>query len=183
MPSLVRADINFPLGYIVREINDHPHVLDELFEGLVNVKSLRLRIYPELLPFLSDRRFVAFQNLLHLEIHNRGMKLKGIELLEFLELSPNLQTLVTCKPSKQESFPMEKVPSCVAYQLKEWKVLDYDDQRSLFKMVTYILNNATVLEKLTICSYRLLKEETKFRITKKLLNLRRSSNKCRIVVF
>ncbi|KAK8538465.1 hypothetical protein V6N13_141674 [Hibiscus sabdariffa] len=75
------------------------------------------------LPFLSDRRFVAFQNLLHLEIHNRGMKLKGIELLEFLELSPNLQTLVTCKPSKQESFPMEKVPSCVAYQLKEWKLI------------------------------------------------------------
>ncbi|KAK8538462.1 hypothetical protein V6N13_134141 [Hibiscus sabdariffa] len=152
MPCLVRAeaDISIFNRSLVRERLYHEHGLAELFLGLGNVKSLRLSIYPEALPILSHKRFVAFQNLLHLEIQNCGMALKGIELLEFLEFSPILQTLVTCKLSKQESFPMEKVPSCVASQLKEWKVVGYDDQRSLFKMVTYILNNATVLEKLTI---------------------------------
>ncbi|KAK8643919.1 hypothetical protein V6N13_013196 [Hibiscus sabdariffa] len=180
MPSLVRADINFAIGSFGGEINYQLDVLDELFEGLVNVKSLRLEIVPELLPFLSHGRFVAFQNMLHLEVHNWMKKLDGFEFLEF---SPNLQTFVMCTPPKQESFPMEKVPSCVAYQLKEWKVLHFDDESSLFKMVTYILNNATVHEKLTVCTYPVLKVETEFRITKQLLNLPRCSNKCRVVAF
>ncbi|KAK8490643.1 hypothetical protein V6N13_141666 [Hibiscus sabdariffa] len=179
MPCLVRADINFS----GKEIIYHRHGLVELFEGLGNVKSLRLTINPKALPILSHKRFVALQNLLHLEILDRMNKWKGAGLSEFLEFLPNLQTLVTCKVSNEVWFPMEEVPSCVVYQLKECKVLDFDDESSLFKLATYILKNATVLDKLTICTSRILKVDAKFKITKQLLNLPRCSNKCQVVAF
>ncbi|KAL4347520.1 hypothetical protein GQ457_17G027630 [Hibiscus cannabinus] len=138
MPSLVTADINISFRNIVREIINHGQCLVGLFEGLGN------------LPILSHKRFVAFQNLLHLELLDRMNTWKRKGLFEFLEFSPNLQTLVTFKVSKEVWFLMEEVPSCVVYQLKEFKVLDFDDKSSLFEMVTYILNNATALDKLTI---------------------------------
>ncbi|KAK8538460.1 hypothetical protein V6N13_134139 [Hibiscus sabdariffa] len=142
MPSLVTADINISVRKSEGQTIYRIHALVELFEALGNVKSLCLTIHPEALPILSHKRFVAFQNLLHLEIFDRLNTWKGKGLFEFLEFSPNLQTLVTCKVSNEVSFPMEGVPSCIVYQLKEFKVIDFDDESSLFEMVTYILNNA-----------------------------------------
>ncbi|KAK9024652.1 hypothetical protein V6N11_004810 [Hibiscus sabdariffa] len=184
MPSLVTADINISVRNSEREtIYRRSHGLVELFEGLGNVKSLCLSIYPGALPILSHTRFVAFQKLLHLQIFDRLNTWKGKGLFEFLEFSPNLQTLVTCKVSNEVSFPMEKVPSCVVYQLKEFKVLDFDDESSLFQMVTYILNNATVLDKLTITTSQDLKLEKKFKITQRLSSIPRCSNKCQVMSY
>ncbi|GMI63712.1 hypothetical protein like AT5G53840 [Hibiscus trionum] len=118
-----------------------------------------------------------------LKVLNRMKTWKRMGLFKFLQFSPNLQTLVISNVSNEITFPMEKVPSCVAYQLKEFKVLDFDDESSLFKMVTYILKNAKVLNKLTICTTRLLEAEEKFRITKQLLSLPRCSNKCQLIAF
>ncbi|KAK8486681.1 hypothetical protein V6N11_035005 [Hibiscus sabdariffa] len=174
MPCLVRADISIYNRSLVRERLSHGHGLAELLLGLGNVKSLRLSIYPEALPNLSHKRFVAFQNLLHLEIFASGMKWEEMGLLEFLEFSYNLQTLVICRLPDEVWFPKGKlVPSCVVYELKEFKVIDFEDESSLFEMVTYILNNATVLEKLTV-------DRSKLR---QVLSLPRCSNKCQVIAF
>ncbi|KAK9019072.1 hypothetical protein V6N11_034111 [Hibiscus sabdariffa] len=165
MPSLVTTDINISFRNIVREIIYHGQCLVELFERHGNVKSFCLSIYPEALPILSHKRFAAFQNLLHLEILDRMNTWKGNGLFEFLEFSPNLQTLVTCK---------------VSNELKEFNVLDVDDKSSLFEMVTYILNNAIVLNKLTISTSQDLKLEVKFKITQRFFSIPRCSNKCRV---
>ncbi|KAK9033997.1 hypothetical protein V6N11_050176 [Hibiscus sabdariffa] len=125
MPSLVTADINISFRNIVREIINHGQCLVGLFEGLGNLKSRNGEL-------------------------SKMNTWKGKGIFEFLEFSPNLQTLVTFKVSKEVWFPMEEVPSCVVYQLKGFKVLDFDDESSLFEMVTYILNNAIALDKLTI---------------------------------
>ncbi|KAK8659538.1 hypothetical protein V6N13_029738 [Hibiscus sabdariffa] len=125
--------------------------LAEKFGGGIQSRKFGIEIMrSDRLPILSHKRFVAFKNLLHLELLDRMNTWKGKGLFEFLEFSPNLQTLVTFKVSKEVWFLMEEVPSCVVYQLKGFKVLDFDDESSLFEMVTYILNNATTLDKLTI---------------------------------
>ncbi|KAK8643912.1 hypothetical protein V6N13_013189 [Hibiscus sabdariffa] len=166
MPCLVTADFDISFGLL--PISDESHGFVKLFEGIGNVKSLHLSIDPEALPFLSHKRFVAFQNLHHLEIDGASKKWKGKGLLEFLEFSPNLQTLVICKISNEFSFT--NVPSCVVHQLKEFKVYYFDVVSSLVNMVTYILQNATVLEKLTVYVSELPNVE-ELNITNQLLNL------------
>ncbi|XP_039061167.1 F-box/LRR-repeat protein At4g14096-like [Hibiscus syriacus] len=141
MPYLAKADIN-----IYGESGPIEEGLVEFFQQLGNVNSLHLTLEPQALPVLSHKRFDAFGNLLRLQIVNwSNDEWEGAWLLEFLELSPNLQTLVIRKLSKQVSLPMEKVPSCVVYQLKEFKVIDFDEKSSLFNLVTYILKNAALI--------------------------------------
>ncbi|GMI63726.1 hypothetical protein like AT3G59200 [Hibiscus trionum] len=183
MTSLVIADINISVGGFVREIHCRGNGLHEIFQGIDNVNSLQMSIYPEALPSFSHKRYVAFQNLLHLQILDTRKKWKGVGLFEFLEFTPNLQSLVICTASNQVSYPVEKVPSCVVYQLKELKVLDFDDETSLFKMITYIFKNATVLKKLTVCTSQVLKIEEELKITKKILNLPRCSINCQVLAF
>ncbi|KAK8556842.1 hypothetical protein V6N12_003233 [Hibiscus sabdariffa] len=177
MPSLVRADIEISRGLVYTRERD---ALVELFQGICNVKSLHLSVYPEALPVLSHKHFVAFQNLHKLNIFWWIQNWKGTGLAKFLEFSPNLQTLVL---ANEVSFPMEKVPSCLVYQLKKFKLTGFKDHTSLFGMVAYILKNATVLEKLTVCSCRGLGDKEKFKITKQLLSMPRNSNKCQVMAF
>ncbi|KAL4334837.1 hypothetical protein GQ457_07G013660 [Hibiscus cannabinus] len=185
MPSLVIVDTNISVGGLVRDITHHRHDLSGILLGIGNVKSLHMSIFPRALPKLSHKRFAAFQNLLRLEIcqTRSPYEWNGKGLFEFLEFTPNLQSLVISKVSNQVSFPVEQVPSCVVYQLKEFKVLDFDDKSSFLKLVTYILNNATILDMLTISSSRVLKAEEELKITKQLLRLPRCSIKCQIVAF
>ncbi|KAE8723529.1 hypothetical protein F3Y22_tig00012370pilonHSYRG00134 [Hibiscus syriacus] len=181
MPSLVRADVKIH-GRIclTREIDG----LVELFQRIDNVKSLHLSINAEALPYLSHKSFAAFQNLLKLDIMDWRNAYRGRGILQFFEFSPNLQTLVIYKVSSNEAWlPMEKVPSCLVHQLKEFKVLDFDDQSCLFILVTYILKNAAVLEKLTICTSKVLMPREELKIIKQLLSLPRCSNKCQVTAF
>ncbi|GMJ05188.1 hypothetical protein like AT1G78750 [Hibiscus trionum] len=173
----VRADIDISRGHDYTRERD---ALGELFQGIGNVKSLHLTIYPEALPALSHKRFVAFLNLLELNIFWWITEWKGMELVEFLEFSPNLQTLIL---ANEVSFPMEKVPSCLVYQLKEFKLRGYRNHSSLFEVVTYILKNATVLEKLTMCQCEEVSDKEKFKIAKQLLSIPRNSNKCQVIAF
>ncbi|GMI63718.1 hypothetical protein like AT5G62970 [Hibiscus trionum] len=181
MTSLARADIYFSFGL-------HPILIEnvgfvKLFEGIGNVKSLRLTIDPKALPFLSHKRFAAFQNLHHLEICRMCIKWNGKGLFELLEFSPNLQTLLIGEVSDEFWFLTEKVPACIVYQLKEFEV-HFDDETSVLKLVTYILKNAIVLEKLKVHQFLpLADDEGKKKISEQLSNLPRCSNNCQVFIF
>ncbi|GMI63727.1 hypothetical protein like AT2G42730 [Hibiscus trionum] len=108
---------------------------------------------------------------------------EGVGFVKVFEGIGNVKSLHLTIDLEAVWFPTEKVPSCVVDQLKEFEVIHFDDDSSLFKMVTYILKNATVLENLTVNSSRVLNAEEQLKITKKLLSLPRSSTKCQVIAF
>ncbi|OMP02150.1 hypothetical protein COLO4_11300 [Corchorus olitorius] len=146
---------------------------------------------------------LAFHNLVELEIVENLDQIYddincfdcgGMWVGEFLKCSPNLQTLVLSLARSGSSFfrgdfiqigvwsPPEMVPSCLLSCLKEIVLCSYD-VTLLFKLIKYFLNNARVLEKLTIrIDTHKLNEKEELRFTKEVLALPRCSERCQVLI-
>ncbi|KAK9024662.1 hypothetical protein V6N11_004820 [Hibiscus sabdariffa] len=147
----------------------------QLFSLLGTVFDLPCLVYFKYVAVLEKNNSMG--NMLSLVVADTNISVGGFVgetiyhqpgLVGILEGIGNVKSLHMSICPEVVSFPVKKVPSCVVNQLKEFKVIDFDNVRSLFKMVIYILNNATLLHK--------LREELK--ITKRLLRLPSRSIKC-----
>ncbi|CAL5359104.1 unnamed protein product [Camellia sinensis] len=116
----------------------------------------------------NDKNWPVFPNLTHLGFDDVGCK----SLPNLLNGVPNLCTMVFTKVPLLDSFePSEQfywfepqgVPSCFRCTLKEITVSGIDGLQDERHLVKYFLENAIVLEKMTI-GYRMLsmKEEDEF---------------------
>ncbi|GMQ03362.1 hypothetical protein CsSME_00049188 [Camellia sinensis var. sinensis] len=116
----------------------------------------------------NDKNWPVFPNLTHLGFDDVGCK----SLPNLLNGVPNLCTMVFTKVPLLDSFePSEQfywfepqgVPNCFRCTLKEITVSGIDGLQDERDLVKYFLENAIVLEKMTI-GYRMLsmKEEAEF---------------------
>ncbi|OMO71439.1 hypothetical protein COLO4_28254 [Corchorus olitorius] len=120
-------------------------------------------------------QFIAFYNMVRLEINHMHPDRQQTGLYEFLQVLPNLRTLVL-PYGKFDKFrsPSEILPaSCLLSHLKEIQMRVFDD----LEMVEYILLNARVLEKLKIRMCGMIQQQSS------ILRLARSSKKCEVEFF
>ncbi|THG01834.1 hypothetical protein TEA_013809 [Camellia sinensis var. sinensis] len=155
----------------------HPHALGAmphlnrafvLLEAIANVKHLHLKSSTmAVLGIANDKNWPVFPNLTHLEFDDVGCK----SLPDLLNGVPNLCTMVFTKVPLDSFEPLEQfywlepqgVPSCLRSTLKEIKVSGIDGLQDELNLIKYFLENASVLEKMTI-GYGMLsiKEEAEF---------------------
>ncbi|GMI87096.1 hypothetical protein like AT5G56420 [Hibiscus trionum] len=95
-------------------------------------------------------------------------------IVEFLHCAPNLKTFTLDLADADRVFesPLEEVPSCLLYHLKEISILSFMGDTHMFEIVSYFLNHVLVLEK--------LKSECRSSIIEKLSSLPKNSKKCEI---
>ncbi|XP_028094765.1 putative F-box/FBD/LRR-repeat protein At5g22670 isoform X2 [Camellia sinensis] len=171
----------------------HPHALGAmphlnrafvLLEAIANVKHLHLKSSTmAVLGIANDKNWPVFPNLTHLEFDDVGCK----SLPDLLNGVPNLCTMVFTKVPLDSFEPLEQfywlepqgVPSCLRSTLKEIKVSGIDGLQDELNLIKYFLENASVLEKMTI-GYGMLsiKEEAEF--LRHLVRLPRCSKSCQI---
>ncbi|MBA0877823.1 hypothetical protein Goshw_028004 [Gossypium schwendimanii] len=111
-----------------------------LFQGICNVRSLRLNIH-EVIPLTS--RFPILHNLIEFEFFG-----KETWLVEFLHCAPNLKTLTVLLQDVAGTRWNIEAPSCLSFHLKKIKISDYTTD--MIEIVRYLLDNSMVLEKLII---------------------------------
>ncbi|KAB2092147.1 hypothetical protein ES319_A02G008900v1 [Gossypium barbadense] len=166
MKSLEKADI-----CIWFDSSNYETSATHLFQGICNVRSLRLNIH-EVIPLAS--RIPIFHNLVEFEFYGRESW-----LVEFLHFAPNLKTLTVKFQFRTGTRWNIGVPSCLSLHLKKIEISDYATY--MIEIVRYLLDNSMVLEKLIIRVDAMTPtQENKAR--NQLLLLLKSSKKCLIVI-
>ncbi|KAL4619272.1 hypothetical protein ACB092_06G068200, partial [Castanea dentata] len=157
----------------------------ELMKGICSVKVLHLTgDYMEVLK-LSDCNLTTLRNVSHLKLSVN--KHAGWQFLpDLLKSLPNLLALY---------FPMglvherggdcrwdqpEWVPRCLLSCLKKILICQFQGQKGEYKLVKYLLQNASVLSVFSVKSHNNLTIEEELKISKKLL-LPRGSKTCQVV--
>ncbi|XVF67434.1 hypothetical protein PTKIN_Ptkin10aG0120900 [Pterospermum kingtungense] len=153
-----------------------------LLKGISNVRSLSAT--PDILraSFLCNKPLPVFCNLVCLEIADREDRCKddaSTELLEFLESSPNLETLIFDDTAFEGLTlnPSAKVPSCLLSSLKVIEIYSFGGS---MKPVEYFLKNASALEKLKIQMGWKVEKQDEMKM--KLLMLPRESKICQVEI-
>ncbi|KAK8545707.1 hypothetical protein V6N13_066976 [Hibiscus sabdariffa] len=199
MNSLEEADVEvYQLvdepSYDVNRETGATASISNLFQGICNVKSLRLSFnQPEtLIRMPPEPVFVfGFHELveLELEIRHNVHDWQGMWVIQFLCCAPNLERLHIGLPVPHEGFkplPLpEEVPSCLLFQLKEIKIRYFEGNEQMFEMISYFLSHGSVLEvlKVKIEEDEEYSNPSSLRNAIKLLELPRNSNKCRVVAY
>ncbi|KAL3503457.1 hypothetical protein ACH5RR_037906 [Cinchona calisaya] len=139
-----------------------------IFRSIHNVKCLTIGDFTmESLAEALDRRLPTFHNLVHLEIILDGVN--GAMLLpNLLKISPKLKSLILPQgitrpglqgfnPEENQTIsyrwkPPENVLECLLLSLKNVEIRRISGKvEEELKLVKYLLENAMVLEKMTIC--------------------------------
>ncbi|MFQ6627806.1 hypothetical protein Gotur_007157, partial [Gossypium turneri] len=171
MKSLEKAEICFWF-----DSSNYETSATHLFQGICNVRSLRLTIH-EVIPLTSQ--FPIFHNLIEFEFYGRESF-----LVEFLHCTPNLKTLTVkfqVVAETQRKVLHMKVPSCLSLHLKEIRILNFKGDTRMFEMISYFWDNAMVLEKLII-RVNAMTATHESKAHNQLLRLLKSSKKCLIVI-
>ncbi|TYG55567.1 hypothetical protein ES288_D09G284300v1 [Gossypium darwinii] len=148
-----------------------------LYQGICNIRSLTLQISKEIFP---TSRLPIFYNLNELEFCG------DICSVKFLHCVPNLKKLIlkylNYAGTQWKGLCIE-IPSCLSFHLKEIEIEIPRIDTHMIEMVSYLLDNAMVLERLIIISTdRLTTTTEKRKVRNQLLQLLKSSKKCLIVI-
>ncbi|KAH1219361.1 putative F-box/LRR-repeat protein [Glycine max] len=156
LPKLVRAVMN----------------KDQIpLEVVHNVQFLRInwrvKINEDLIP--------EFHNLTRIEFsyseHNRNW----MEVLKVLKHCPNLQHLVIDQGGNSHC-----VPKCISSHLRTCCVYKYGGYETVFEFERYIVQNARLLQDMTICSYRGRSRRKKLEMIKKISLCTKLSSTCKL---
>ncbi|MBA0845548.1 hypothetical protein Goarm_022278, partial [Gossypium armourianum] len=180
MKSLEKAEVYlwfFSDYYEIQDYSDYETSAAHLIQGICNVRSLTLGFPKEIFP---TSRLPIFYNLNELEF--RG----DIYFVEFLHCVPNLKKLIlkylNYAGTQWKGLCIE-IHSCLSFHLKEIEIEIPRIDTHMIEMVSYLLDNAMVLERLIIISTdRLTTTTEKRKVPNQLLQLLKSSKKCLIVI-
>ncbi|KAK7813772.1 f-box/lrr-repeat protein [Quercus suber] len=158
----------------------------ELMKGICNVKKLHLTgDYMEVLK-LSDCNLPTLHNVSHLKLSVN--KHSGWQFLpDLLKSLPNLLALyfpmglVHERGGDYQWDQPEWVPRCLLSCLKKILIWQFRGQKGEYKLVKYLLQNASVLSVFCIKSHNNLTIEEELKISKMLLLLPRGSKTCQLV--
>ncbi|XP_075665292.1 F-box/FBD/LRR-repeat protein At4g26340-like [Castanea sativa] len=178
--NVVEANVNLFERYQL-QLHEHENDGDcivKLLKALPNVRNLTLR-HNKSLSFASANDIPIFNNLSHLRLEVKCCKSHLLPIL--LQSSPNLENLVLSKvdTGPHESYWTEpvNVPKCLKLHLRTISLLQFKGLKHELKLVTYMLENAKVLERMDIRSGSSSYKKN-FRILKKLFELPRASSTC-----
>lgn len=156
LPSLVDAYVYVAiLGERQQEIANRAV---KVLRGLHSVKSMRMSTGAIESLFLTDNVphcLPTFQNLTSLELSMRINKHSIPKVLNFLQFTPNLESLVFFEGSKpcvclEEDWILKPAPNCFMSCLKSVKLNNFHGNDEEMCMLKYILKNALVLEGLNV---------------------------------
>ncbi|GER53301.1 F-box/RNI-like/FBD-like domains-containing protein [Striga asiatica] len=141
LPSLIEADVNFR-GRSRWNIPE----LAEFIDCLSNVKCFRL-LHIRRTKIVDDHAFFKFDNLTRLEIQEHGhpqFMMKILESADNLEILSIFDARLTCweEPGR--------VPMCLFLRLRFLRISSDVYGRHDREMMSYVLRNAKVLEKMEI---------------------------------
>ncbi|XVF77575.1 hypothetical protein PTKIN_Ptkin14bG0056200 [Pterospermum kingtungense] len=190
--SLVRVDIHmgslFDCGHSSVTYNA---VATDLFRGISNVQTLRLSgTFGELL-LKASSIVPKLPKLTCLDLDGDFMVGWERMLPYLLQCFPCLEALVlkVCHrfsgKSRRVKLPSKSFPSSLWSQLKTLKISSFEGKRTEMHMVKHFLDNVEVLENLSVQTEardRTDPEKWRSRITKKLSNLPRVSEKCKVSI-
>ncbi|OMP03270.1 hypothetical protein COLO4_10539 [Corchorus olitorius] len=143
-----------------------------LLAGITNVQSL----------YISSallRHPLKYRNLVLVEIIRPSIGYGNREgLVELLEMTPNLRTLIFRQGVFERLIwdPPKRVASCFFSHIKVIEVYSFDGEATQMEMIEYFLKNACVLESLKV--QLRMKGKKRVEIAKKLLTLPRESKMC-----
>ncbi|MCL7022865.1 hypothetical protein MKW94_003656 [Papaver nudicaule] len=126
----------------------------------------------------------TFENLMHLKMEYT----QGDTILEFLKFTPNLESLVIAqylsRTVNKDAITLSLVPRCLLLHLKTIEVREFKERSEELKLVKCFLENAIVLQMLTIKSgmtpNSVAELEMKTRMTELLQMYPRASTNCTV---
>ncbi|XP_026447635.1 F-box/LRR-repeat protein At2g42720-like isoform X1 [Papaver somniferum] len=185
--SLVDAEIDFKrFGVPLPQGEDL--VATEVLEKLSNVKLLKISGETfEALAFLNHllTNWPMFHNLVHLEfISEVSFNNKNKTMLNFLRISPNLETIVIASgflgdlSSTDCGWTPGMVPQCMLLHLKLVKLLEFAGFLEELNTVKSFLKNARVLRRMIIKFFSNLSAVQQNKIMKQLIKIPRGRSNC-----
>ncbi|OVA09206.1 F-box domain [Macleaya cordata] len=180
-PSLVDANIDYLYGGDPLDAREETGFgSTKLLENLSNVKHLKMSGGTfEVLSYavVPLTNLPAFCNLIHLEVSSSLLFTTVRTLIDFLHISPNLESL-GCFDDGDDGWTLNLVPQCLLLHLKSVEFHQFDGCE--LDVVKLFLKNAGVLQKMTIFSIPALltnfKKQTE--IMRQLLMFPRASTNC-----
>ncbi|XP_026400593.1 FBD-associated F-box protein At5g22730-like [Papaver somniferum] len=162
-----------------------------VIKELSNVKRLKISgdTFEELL--FPDDLFTSwpmFHKLVRLEVTSKISFSKDKTLLNFLRISPNLETIVFAKgfvahqSSTDSGWTAAVVPQCMLLRLKSVKFCKFYGHLEEVNAVKTFLKNAGVLQRMIIRFRHSLSTDEQNKVMKKLLKFPRSSAGCIIEI-
>ncbi|KAK9269637.1 hypothetical protein L1049_001414 [Liquidambar formosana] len=190
LSSLLVASIHIP--NLCERRNEIARRGVKLLRGVHNAKSVRLSNGTIESLFLAENipdHFPIFQNLTHLEFSMEIENHTIGALMELLQSSPNLESLVFAKGLDpriflcEDDWNLKSVPKCFLSHLKTVDLHNFLGNDTEICFLEFLLKNALVLERINICCYKnLLGNSKKQEKGRNLLNmLPRGSRGCAIV--
>uniref|UniRef100_A0A1J3K8B2 F-box/LRR-repeat protein 13 n=1 Tax=Noccaea caerulescens TaxID=107243 RepID=A0A1J3K8B2_NOCCA len=187
--SLVKADIDTVFNLIFDKTfdpNDQQkrNMIRNFLVGISGVKDMA--IASSTLEVIYDYSRCAplplFRKLSFLRVELGGYKWEMLPI--FLQSCPNLKSLVvgyTRYQEKEGNYILPE-PQCFLSSLEYVKIeRPFKGEAMEMKLLSYLLENSTILKKLTLCLDDSIKNEESV-ILKKLLTIPRISGSCQVVV-
>ncbi|GLT67150.1 hypothetical protein SLA2020_394780 [Shorea laevis] len=189
--SLVLADVSSRAKAVIKSesifAEDFYPVAPDVFRGMRNIQSLEITNYILYGLWYQKIPLPWLENMNDLKICQWNINF-GSDCLEYL-----LTHCVVLKKLVLEGYPTIKGTG-INYSLKRsslspllshLKTIEIQsfgmEAESHMETIKFFLNNATILEELTIC-IKLILPEQQLKIMKELLTLQRASNKCQVII-
>ncbi|KAH7845150.1 hypothetical protein Vadar_026023 [Vaccinium darrowii] len=154
-----------------------------LLTAICNVRKLRTTTdalrYLSLADNLLDR-LPTFNNMTHLVLDGNSYNDPSGALIDLLEKTPNLESLYFEEVSDigEYDLMLGRVPSCFASSLKTVHIQHFDKRPMEMQFISFLLKNATVLERMTLRCYSGHIKSREQKISSKLNKLPRGSKSC-----
>ncbi|OUZ99936.1 F-box domain [Macleaya cordata] len=163
--------------------------VSKLIAGLSNVKLLKMSGNTfEALYFAGDllTYLPKFYNLIRLEVSSQFSCETGRPLLDFLHISPNLESLVFTQglngnlSNGDPVWAENLVPECLLLHLKAVEFREFHGKLRELNVIKFFLKNSRILERMTILSSSTLSTIDKNKVVEKLVKFPRGSTSCEV---
>ncbi|KAL1221695.1 F-box/FBD/LRR-repeat protein [Cardamine amara subsp. amara] len=181
----VDIDVSFNMTSLL-DLNDSLKIsaTGKLLTGLSSVRDMTLsRTTSKIIcHYLKHERMPQFSNMKRLNVK---LYVSDIEMLpKFLESCPNLESLILKMRgvTEEKEISLSSVPKCLQTSLEHVEMVRSNCENvEEMKLIKYFLENSLVLKKFKICLPCRNKKHESI-IVKELVNVRRCSNACHVIV-
>ncbi|KAL4382083.1 hypothetical protein S245_013674 [Arachis hypogaea] len=171
--------------YLMRVVFAEDEYLGMILSGCPNIEDLQINYYSYFGLEFSPLA-ITFRNLIQMKLSVYDCKW-GL-LVGLLKSCPLLQILVIRKEKKSVSGldPLNQcytqtVPGCLSSHLRACTIKDFHGADVDIQFAIYILQNASLLKKMTICCSSSSRKGDRFEILKKISKVARISTTCELL--
>ncbi|XP_057757545.1 F-box/FBD/LRR-repeat protein At1g16930-like [Arachis stenosperma] len=159
--------------------------VDMILSGCPNIEDLQIE---SLDLYLNFRPLdITFGNLIHVQFSVYDCRwwlllrlLNSCPLLQILELRKEKKISASLSDRLSRHYP-KTVPGCLSSHLRACTIDNFHGADVDIQFAIYILQNASVLKKMTICCSSSSRKENRFEILKKISKVARISTTCELL--